>query len=407
MRRFIKSLFGGPSAPRATLNRPMVRLEVEHLDERVLLSNTGSVSSIYAPHVYWDGNAYVQGANVVYSIGTDKNLYESVNGGFSRKLDNGYCDLQVTAGTDQYGRAVAYVLNTYGSLWALTTYSTSADGSPVLQSYTHIADNVVFDPSNHWSSISAAYGRNYLTGDTGGVYFISGGNDFFFQFNRQLQLLSAAGVDYEISAGTDQAGFDVMYVLNGVDHNIYERYAVGSWTQIPGINGGGMQIAGSVNNILYVLWDPLGSTSDGPYEVHSDISWWIPGGEWDTLNPTGYVMMWDGHQLNAIYTDWNPDRSGAYQISAGTDAWGQSTVNFLVATAWWGADPNWRGPYLGNAYHFDTVGWTTYLYATNARQVCGGQGALDYSVDAYGNLDQFYWWDGSTRMIGYNVWWWC
>jgi hypothetical protein len=48
----------------------------------------------------------------------------------------------------------------------------------------------------------------------------------------------------------------------------------------------------------------------------------------------------------------------------------------------------------------------TFRYATNARQVCGGQNALDYSVDAYGNLGQFYWWDGSTRMIAYNVWWW-
>jgi hypothetical protein len=405
MRRLIKTLFSGPSAPRATPTRPTVRLEVEHLDERVLLSNTGSVSSIYAPNVYVDGNGYAQGATVVYSIDTDKNLYESVNGQFSRRVDNGYCDLQVTAGTDQYGRAVAYVLNTYGSLWALTTYANGSWGPPTLLSYTHISDNVVFDPRNHWSSISAAFGRNYQTGDTGGVFFISGGNDFLFQFGRPIQLLSAAGVDYEISAGTDQAGFDVMYVLNGVDHNVYERYAVGSWTQIPGINGGGMQIAGSVNNIVYILWDPEGSTNNGPYLVHEDQPWLL-GGSYDILNTTGYVMMWDGHQLNAIYTQWYPASQGAYQISAGTDAWGQSTVNFLVATAWWGADPNWRAPYLGDAYHFDTVGWSTYLYATNARQVCGGQGALDYSVDAYGNLDQFYWWEGSTRMIGYNVWWW-
>ncbi len=388
MRQFIKKLLGGSPAPRAARPRPPIRLEVERLDERVLLSNTGSISQVFTNNL----------GTVTFSIEQDKNLYASCNGGHAwRRLDNGFCDLQVTAGTDQNGNAVAYVLNKYGSLWALSVSCTNpwdANNTDSVSKYTPIADNVVFDPGNHWSSITAAMGRDYYNGNVGGVFYISNHYDYFFQLGRSPQLVSSAGTDYQISAGTDHAGYNVMYVLNGVDHNIYERHANYSWSKIDlssyGENGDVMQIAGSVNNIVYFLVDPWGGID------HQGAPYNLDGYELFA----GAADMWNGYQLSSVSYWWGFDDPGnqyVTQISAGTDAYGHSTLDFSVESDW-----NGIYPIAGNLFQFDTASGQTYLLASHVREICAGQWGYDYWADWNWNLQQHDQW-GDFWQIGDHV----
>jgi hypothetical protein len=378
MSRFINKLFGRSSAPRAARPRPTTRLQLEQLDERVLLSNTGTISSVWArPDI----------GQVVYSIGADKNLYESINGGYSHRIDNGYCDLQVSAGTDQYGNSVAYVLNTYGSLWGLKT-TFDNNGIPYCYYMQKFADNVVYDPRNWWSSFSAAMGTGYNSGARGGVYYISHREDFYSNFDRNPQLLSSAGVDYQISAGTDWFGYNVNYVLNGVDHNIYERHANGAWSKIDlsgyGYDGQVMQIAGSVNNIIYMLVDPYGG-SGAPYNHEIDTL----GLTSTTVEvTTGIAMMWNGNELTEVSYWWgnSPHNQYVMQISAGTDPWGYSTLDYIVTTHGY-TDSNWNyHPSSGDFYQYDTINGATYILASNVREVCGGQRGFDFFKDTNESL---------------------
>jgi hypothetical protein len=398
MRRFIKKLFGGSRAPRAACKRPTIKLQVEQLDERLLPSNTGSVSEVFTRNL----------GNVAFSIGQDKNLYASCNGGYGRRLDNGNCDLQVTAGTDQYGNAVAYVLNSYSSLWALSVNCSNVwnpNNNTFISAETLIANSVVYGPHDWWSSISAAMGRDYYTGDSGGVFYISHNYDYFFQFGHGSQRINTAPVDYEISAGTDQNGYNVVYVLNGVDHNVYERHANSSWSKInvgAVYDGGTMQIAGSINNILYLLQDPLGSDYGyGPYNEH------VYGyfGDYAALNSTGIVLKWDGQRLTDVYSvaNWHGQEDGAYpqgayQISAGTDASGNSTIDFLVAAGLTG-DQYWMKPTFGDVYQYHaSTNQITYPLATYTWAICAGQWGEDFFVDTWGNLVEHDQWNDYWQM---------
>jgi hypothetical protein len=195
----------------------------------------------------------------------------------------------------------------------------------------------------------------------------------------------------------------VNYVLNGVDHNVYERHADASWSEI-NVNGGGMQIAGSVNDIVYILKDPLGN--DGGYGPYNTWAWGL-WGDYAVLNSTGVVVEWDGRQFNSIYTNWHGqaygDPQGAYQISAGTDAYGHSTVEFLVATTGFWGQPGWETPTQGDVYRYDTASGQTTLQAFDVRDLAAGQWGYDYYADLSGNVHQHDPWSNDW-LIGGNVW---
>src|SRR5262249_16073768 len=139
----------------------------------------------------------------------DKNgvLERSINGGAAQTVDawGCHCDKQVSAGTDAYGNAVAYVLNGYGSLWAIGW----GWGGNLYE--THIGDNVL--------SLSAVMGQVW-GGTQGGVYFIGNGWDMLYQYGN-YQGISSKPIDKQISAGTDQNGYSVAYVLNGINRDVY------------------------------------------------------------------------------------------------------------------------------------------------------------------------------------------
>jgi len=386
MLRIARDIFGKSLKRPAARNRATTRLGLERLDDRLLPSNTGAVSEVWAPHV----------GNVVYSVGQDQNLYESMNGGQSYRIDNGYCDLEVSAGTDQNGHPVAYVLNTYGSLWALTT-SFDNNGMPFVSHYTHIADNIIHDPYNHWTSFSAAMGKDYFSGISGGVFYISNRYDRYFNFVSDYQI-SSAPVDYEISAGTDQYGNNVVYMLNGVDHNVYERHASGWWSEVD-CQGGCMEIAGSVNNILYTLQDPYAPENGAPY-AHYD------GVIWENVR-FGIARKWSGQQFTEV-TFWDHSQDQLNQagdqlvahISAGTDIWGNSTLDYMSIYA---------GNPLINAYQYDAGSGGTHLLANNVRDVCAGSG-VDFYVGTAQTGPLFEVYSGSSWVIGngvrHDAYWW-
>jgi hypothetical protein len=340
MAGLLKKLFGISSAPKAAPKRPTSRLELERLDERMLLSATGTVSQVV------DHN----GDRVTFFIDNNGVLERNINGRYTQAVDpwGCHCDKQVSAGTDAYGNAVAYVLNGYGSLWQI---GWGWGGNLYEQK---VNDNV--------TSFSAvlygpAHGLKGVWGGTqGGVYYISNGWDLLYQ-TGSVTLLSGGQYDAQISAGTDDNGYSVNYVLNKYNWDVYERYAVGSWSGDLTNNHWTTQVVGGVHGFWY--------TNDGSQDVFVHH---------------GFV----GTDFKMFLV------SGAVQISAGTDPWGSSTVDML--TAW------------GDWIKYDSgFGWnsSTYLMGTNVWEVAAGDG-YDYYVDRYDQLHEVDW-GLNDQWIGGNV----
>src|SRR5262249_15537002 len=126
-----------------------------------------------------------------------------------------HCDQQVSAGTDAFGNAVAYVRNGYGWLWQI---GWNWDGSLY---ETPISGNV--------TSFSAVMGQ-VLGGPWGGVYFIGNGWDQLYQNGNYQTISGCRWCDQQISAGTDLNGYSVAYLLNGYNRDVFERYANGTWS---------------------------------------------------------------------------------------------------------------------------------------------------------------------------------
>jgi hypothetical protein len=393
----IQNWFGGnrTSKPRRT-----TRLGLERLDDRLLPSNTGAMSSVYTPQV----------GNVTYYINAnDQNLYESMNGGPSYRIDNGYCDLEVSAGTDAAGNTVAYVLNNSGELWALTT-SFNGNGVPFVAYYNKIRGDVIHDPYNHWMSFSAAMGRD-SNGTPGGVFYISDRYDRYFNFvcNSRSYInwgyqISNAPLDYEISAGTDHYGYNIAYVLNGVNHNVFAYHANGSWSMIECL-GGCMEIAGSTNSTLYVLQDPSTPDGNGPY-LYDGLSgtyhyyFNVTGGiAYASVDGVGYE-----YGINEMKQVSLPGQYATH-ICAGTDRWGNPTLDYLATPGWLSEGPQ-GGPY--QAYQWDGV---TTLLSSSAMDVCAGYGGFNLYVGSAPSAPVFYldpW--GDSWVIGtgvrHDAYWW-
>jgi len=356
MQGFLKKLFGGSSA-KAARRRPSVRLQLEQLDERLLPSNTGTISSVFANL----GPRYGGGwGNVLYYIGQDHNLYECYGGDYAVRLDgyDGYHgDLQVSAGVDPKGNPVAYVLNDHGSLWALTTaelYHWGPFGgwwAPTVISETHIADNVIYDPQTGWSSFSASLSTN--TGPNApGVFFISNHYDYFYQLGQGAPLqISSSPVDMQISAGADGYGNKVAYVRNAIDGNCYEYHAAGGWWSQVTTGHDVAQVVG-------------GFYGEAFFRFH--VGWS------DTK-----LTMW---------------KAGTFRDLA--DQVDQMSVS---------------GPYVdylqsGTVMQFNDRTWQTHLLATNMREVSAGALGEDYFVDWSNYLykkETAY--DGSVWRLGDNV----
>jgi hypothetical protein len=344
MSRLLNKWFGGSSAPKASPRRPTARLGLEQLDERLLPSATGSISQVV------DHN----GARVAFFIDQNGVLERSVNGGQAQAVDpwGCHCDQQVSAGTDAFGNAVAYVRNGYGSLWALGW----GWGGSLYE--THIGDNVssfsavMYNPSQ---GLKGVYG-----GTQGGVYFIGNGWDLLYQ-NGNYQGLSGGQYDQQISAGTDENGYSIVYVLNKFNRDVYERNAYGGWSTDLTLAGNQTQVVGSVHGIWY--------TNDDAKDVfvHSGT------GRWSYRFLEGNIA----------------------QLSAGADPWGNSTVDLLTTG--------------GEVDKYDNgFGWYSnpYAIAYNAREAAAGDG-YDYYVhdfwhDRSSQLHELDW-GLNDSVIGYNV----
>ena len=337
MQRFLKMLFGGSWGPKAARPRPSVRLQLEQLDERLLPSNTGTISSVFAnlgPR--YGGNSW---GNVLFYIGRDHNLYESFGeGSYAQRLDgyDGYHgDLEVSAGVDPNGNPVAYVLNDYGSLWALTTaelYHWGLNGggwwAPSIISETKVADNVIYDPQAGWSSFSASISNS--TGPRApGVFFITNGYDYFYQLGQGApQQISGSPVDMQISAGLDAYGNKVAYVRNAIDDNCYEYHAAGGW------------------------WSQVTTGHDVEQVV----------GGWDG---EAFFLFHEGWSNNKL-TMW---KAGTfYDLADNVDQISVSGYNVDYLQS-------------GTVMQFNDRTWRTYLLATNMREVCAGALGVDFFVD--------------------------
>jgi hypothetical protein len=340
-------LFGGPSAPKASPQRPTARLGVEQLDARLLPSATGSISQVM------DHN----GDRVAFFIDQNGVLERSVNGGLAQAVDpwGCHCDQQVSAGTDAFGNAVAYVRNGYGSLWAIGWNW----GGSLYE--THIGDNVTSFSAvlyNSGQGLRGVYG-----GTQGGVYFIGNGYDLLYQ-NGNYQLLSGGQYDKQISAGTDPSGYSVVYVLNKFNRDVYERDAYGNWSGNLTQAGNQTQVAGSTHGIWY--------TNDDARDVflHSGTG-------------TGWWASYRFLEGNII------------QLSAGADPWGNSTADLLTT---WGEVDKYDN---GNGWYANP-----YAIAYNVREAAAGDGydyyVLNYGYDWYSHLHELdWWWDDAV--IGQNV----
>jgi hypothetical protein len=358
MAGILKKWFGGSSAPKAAKARPSVRLQLEQLDQRLLLSNTGTISSVFANVGPRYGGAW---GNVMFYIGRDHNLYECYLADYAVRLDgfDGYHgDLQVSAGVDANGNPVAYVLNDHGSLWALTTaelyhWDWMGGGwwAPSIINETHVADNVIYNPQGGWSTFSASLSTN--TGPQApGVFFISNHYDYFYQLGQGAPLqISASPVDMQISAGADAGGNKVAYVRNAIDGNCYEYHAAGGWWSQVTTGHDVAQVVGGFYGEAFFLFH---------------VGWS------DTK-----LTMW---------------RAGIFYDLA-------DNVNQVSVS----------GPYVdyvqnGNAMQFNDRTWQTYFLASNVREVSAGALGEDYFVDGSNNL---YWKntqrDGSVWQDGDNV----
>jgi hypothetical protein len=251
--------------------------------------------------------------------------------------------------------------------------------------YRHISDNVKYDPHDWCSSFSATMGQDYYSGIKGGVYYIvNNGGDYYFNFNQNQQISSAA-VDYQISAGTDQSGYNQVYVLNIGDHNVFERHSTGWWSMID-CQGTAMEIADSVKNVLYVMEDPWGPGDEGAPYMHESDDQTL----WEEVRG-GNVWMWNGNgQYWSLATYAG---LAASHISAGTDIWGNSTLDYIT----WNGYEYYATQYNAAYNTHQTLGY----YVTD---VCAGFGT-DYYVGAASNapIFQIDHWNGMTWQIGDDV----
>jgi hypothetical protein len=341
MRRFLRKLFGSTTSKKLSTRRT-ARLEIEHLDERVLPSTTGSVSQVLRP----------DGLSAVFYIDRQHNLWET-RGGYTWQADSSGQDTQVSAGLSADGYEAAYIHRFDGTLWV------EDDRGGLRQVDNGVASFAAGDePNQVWY---VRYGAVFRAHPDGGY------TDWVSSYGRYF---------VQVSAGTDPDGHGCAYMLDS-NGNVTARDDYGdSLPQLAGM--GYTQIAGSVKGIVYAL---------------------APNGRVDrlTLHSTGE-------------TTWTPVifDINAQQISAGTDYWGNSTVDAIGGWGAWGCVEQYNAA-TGQDKQIVGLG--------SAVEMAAGEGGHDYYVDSSSQLhdraDQWYyfssgflrgWWENVTdNVIGYNV----
>jgi hypothetical protein len=176
-------------------------------------------------------------------------------------------------------------------------------------------------------------------------------------------------------------------VLNVWEHNVYDWHSNGGWWGRIDCQGGCMEIAASVNNTLYILQDPYAPEDGAPY-AHEYWNEWPFGGQWEPVTEGLPFEVINGNQFNQI-----SNGQLAFHISAGTDAWGYSTVDYLTANS-----ANSAGIY--NAYQWRARDNQYTPIASNITDICAGTG-LDFSVSWDSRLYAI--WGNAFWQIGSNV----
>jgi hypothetical protein len=201
MHRSLRRFFGRSATSRALPRRRSARLELEHLDGRIVPSTTGNMSQVLDAH----------GNSVAYYIDGQHNLWESYTGGQAFEIDGSGKDNAVSAGLDRNGYAVPYVHNFDNSLWEFRN-----DGS-----------------GWGWHFVQVGV-TSFAAGDTPDtVWYISDGclNVQYPQRGGSSQLDAGpwgpGGASVQVSPGKSASGAVVVYLLKA-DGDVW-KYDPQTW----------------------------------------------------------------------------------------------------------------------------------------------------------------------------------
>jgi hypothetical protein len=306
-------------------------LELERLDERLLpsVSSAQTVSQVTDTH----------GRSVVFYIGKDFNLYESVNGTAAQQLTSSANYHAVSAGLDGRGNAMAYIQHGNGSFVVSAELDAWDAGRMLLVdkhclfsafSAADVSERVYYIGANY-TAREALYKRVHTPW----------GPRFEFQ-TQQL----GTGTDYiQVSAGTDLAGKDTAYFL--IDDGKVADMHVYAWSEslhqmyyAQNFTAPVMQVIGGRNGYFYCVdWN------DNLWEQ-------IPTGD-----RFGVVL----------YTN------VTVMIGVGTNSEGATTINYER-----------NG---GTDVQYDTE-YRSYWNMGQFGGVIAGEGGYDFYVDAHSALHQ-------------------
>ncbi len=329
------TLLGRTASRKSRPNGRSARPALEYLNDRILPSTTGNFSQVLDTH----------GNSVVFFIDRQHNLWETANGGAAVEIDGSGKDNAVSAGLDKNGYAAPYVHNFDGTLWELADFGYG-------RQWREMSDGVSLfaagnDPNQLWY---VRYGAGWAANPQGGYFFeIDAGSG------------STGGAVLQISPGQDESGNVVSYLLKA-DGNVYKCVDYSGQTRITAV-GGYTEIAGSVNGLVYAL------------------------------NSGGAVWM---------YNTWSGTlgfvAAGVSQISAGTDFWGNSTVDMMQTS---------------DVMQYNTATGNFKQISGRTAEMSAGEGGHDFYTDSYNQLhdhaDQWYFTLHGAReyvtdtVIGYNV----
>jgi hypothetical protein len=206
----LECLSGGSFSRRNS--RPSVRPEVEHLEERRVMSTSGVISAI-------TDNA---GQTSVFAIGTDQRVYElsptQTHGSWQVLSDPGAGAFrQVSAGLDSSGQAICYALHASDShVWRFDV--------PGMPGSYHEADLAL--PASEISGTRNNQVYAVYVNVPGAIVIYNGASNSWHGWG------SPWGGVVQISTGIDRYGHDEVYILNG-NQQVYQLSDAGGYSVLP------------------------------------------------------------------------------------------------------------------------------------------------------------------------------
>jgi|SRR5579864_2942119 len=264
MKNYLQRLLG----KKTPATKKSVSLAVERLDDRIVLSSTGAMGDSLVSAVSWNNGVTDYFARNQYG---EVRVYSS-NGLLNQHVD--YNVVHMDAGHDWNGANVLYEIKTDGNLYlnylngaAPTRLTSGGNVTQITGSYIdgncwYVQNGNVYEYTRQ-SYISLLGGRFFrpetvqVTGFGGGIENISAGTD---ASNHDVLYIQGSQVLWEYSAtntSTPQGliGFNFGKVLGGMWGTFYADGVIGSGTTY--------QFTGQVSDYLTVGF--TGATSSNPY----------------------------------------------------------------------------------------------------------------------------------------------